>query len=517
MASELAVEKGKASVEHYEVAANDGRPAVMGTMHLNTEELLLVPAPSSDPRDPLNLPRWRKILFVVLLSAFSSLGLSLVSGMGGLLGFYIPIYAPQGATYADITALMTYPTMMMGVGNLICMPLALAVGRRFIYLMSLVTMILGGLLAAYSQSYGWHLGARMVLGIAAGNSEALVPMMIQEIHFIHERSTYLMWQAAMQLSITAVYCLFASPIAGAIGPGNWYILGVGLGAGVLLLSIVWVPETRYTRALAAYGQEVETETPDDGKPKEEPKPMRVSERPALDFVTYPARTLRSDLRLFVGKPDWSEGLYALRNTFQVLLFPNVFWAFCLNGLTLGVNIALGTTYGTVLSSPPYNWSQNSVSYINAGQIVVSVIALPLLGNGSDWLIRWRARRNDGVHEPEVRLIPLVLPIIIGVASAVLYGQAAAHPERFHWFAIVFAYAGYLFAFLGANIVGITLLLDSYPARAGPVLVVICAFRGFVSFGTSYGVAAFIEHAGYDGAFGAYAGLTGLLGLIGIPM
>ncbi|KAK5746239.1 hypothetical protein LTR17_000974 [Elasticomyces elasticus] len=69
MASELVVEKGKASVEHYEVAANDGRPAVMGTMHLNTEELLLVPAPSSDPRDPLNLPRWRKILFVVLLSA----------------------------------------------------------------------------------------------------------------------------------------------------------------------------------------------------------------------------------------------------------------------------------------------------------------------------------------------------------------------------------------------------------------------------------------------------------------
>ncbi|KAK5746240.1 hypothetical protein LTR17_000975 [Elasticomyces elasticus] len=397
-------------------------------------------------------------------------------------------------------------------------------------------MILGGLLAAYSQSYGWHLGARMVLGvsygkvvrkvkhlltialqIAAGNSEALVPMMIQEIHFIHERSTYLMWQAAMQLSITAVYCLFASPIAGAIGPGNWYILGVGLGAGVLLLSIVWVPETRYTRALAAYGQEVEPVTSEEGKPKEEPKPMRVSERPVLDFVTYPARTLRSDLRLFVGKPDWSEGVYALRNTFQVLLFPNVFWAFCLNGLTLGVNIALGTTYGTVLSSPPYNWSQNSVSYINAGQIVVSVIALPLLGNGSDWLIKWRARRNDGVHEPEVRLIPLVLPIILGVASAVLYGQAAAHPERFHWFAIVFAYAGYLFAFLGANIVGITLLLDSYPARAGPVLVVICAFRGFVSFGTSYGVAKFIETAGYDGAFGVYAGLTGLLGLIGIPM
>jgi predicted MFS family arabinose efflux permease len=66
----------------------------------------------------------------------------------------------------------------MGIGNLICMPLALAVGRRFIYLMSLVVLLLGGLLAAYAPTYNWHLGARMVLGLAAGNSEALVPLMI---------------------------------------------------------------------------------------------------------------------------------------------------------------------------------------------------------------------------------------------------------------------------------------------------------------------------------------------------
>lgn len=75
----------------------------------------------------------------------------------------------------------------MGVGNLICMPLALSVGRRFIYLASLVIALVGGLLAAYAPTYNWHLGARMVLGLAAGNSEALIPMMIQEIHFMHER------------------------------------------------------------------------------------------------------------------------------------------------------------------------------------------------------------------------------------------------------------------------------------------------------------------------------------------
>jgi len=200
-----------------------------------------------------------------------------------------------------------------------------------------------------------------------------------------------------------------------------------------------------------------------------------------------------------------------------MLFPNVLWAFCLNGLTIGIQIAMGTTYGTVLHAPPYNFPDSSVSYINAGQIVMALIALPLLGNGSDAVIKWRARRNGGVHEPENRLLLLWIPLLVGVISSALYGVAAQHPEDYHWFVFAFATTGYYFAFVGSNIAAITYLLDSYPARAGPVLVVITALRGFVSFGTSYGVAKFIETSGYDGAFGAYAGLTALFGLMGIPV
>lgn len=43
----------------------------------------------------------------------STIGLALVSGFGGLLGFYIPAYEAAGKGYADITHLMTYPTLFM--------------------------------------------------------------------------------------------------------------------------------------------------------------------------------------------------------------------------------------------------------------------------------------------------------------------------------------------------------------------------------------------------------------------
>lgn len=215
------------------------------------------------------------------------------------------------------------------------MPLALAVGRRPVYLGSLLLLGVSAVWAAAAKNYNMHLGARMILGFAAGQSEALVPMMIQEIHFVHERSTFLMVQSAVQTTLSAVYILFASPIASAIGPQNWYHLGAGLCLVTLLLSIIWVPESRYDRSLAAYGQfAVEEGGEGDGSRATHPLPTRMSERPALDTTMYASRTIWSDMRLFVRKPEWKEGLYGLINTFEVMLFPNVFWAFCLNGLTM---------------------------------------------------------------------------------------------------------------------------------------------------------------------------------------
>jgi hypothetical protein len=127
--------------------------------------------------------------------------------------------------------------------------------------------------------------------------------------------------------------------------------------------------------------------------------------------------------------------------FGLLLFPNVFWALCLNGLTLGANIAIGTTYGGIVTAAPYNWAQDSASYANCGQIVTAIIALPLLGHGSDRLVKWRAQRNGGIHEPENRILPLIFPLIVGVFSCVLYGVAAQNPTHYHWFIYVWVIAG----------------------------------------------------------------------------
>lgn len=116
-----------------------------------------------------------------------------------------------------------------------------------------------------------------------------------------------MWQSAVQTILSAIYILCASPIASAIGPENWYNLGAGLCGVNFILSILWVPESRYSRSLAAYGQSIE-----EGGEGQESRatiaaPVRVSERPALDLVNYLPRTIWSDMRIFVDDSDWKEG------------------------------------------------------------------------------------------------------------------------------------------------------------------------------------------------------------------
>jgi predicted MFS family arabinose efflux permease len=59
------------------------------------------------------------------------------------------------------------------------MPFALGVGRRVIILMSTLILVAGAVLCATAKSYEVHLAARCIVGLAAGQSEALVPMITQ--------------------------------------------------------------------------------------------------------------------------------------------------------------------------------------------------------------------------------------------------------------------------------------------------------------------------------------------------
>lgn len=306
----------------------------------------------------------------------SVVALGMISGFGGLLSMYIPEYSKIGKGYTEIGYLQSLPNMTMGFGNLFGMPIAIAVGRRSVLLFATAVMCVAiascAAAGTAAENYDWHLWSRMIMGVAAGQSEALVPMITQEIFFLHERAQYLMIQQTIQTIVVAIFVLFANPIAAAIGTAWWYGLGCILCGLCFIVVLFFLPETKYYRPQAAY-QESAASNSGSGNEAADNGYQLQTERPPLDFENFEARTFKSDMRLWIGKPEWNKAWVVFRDAWTMLFFPNVFWAMLVNGITLGASVALSMTYSRIVESPAYNWPASSASYSNAGQIVTSLV------------------------------------------------------------------------------------------------------------------------------------------------
>jgi hypothetical protein len=87
-----------------------------------------------------------------------------------------------------------------------------------------------------------------------------------------------------------------------------------------------------------------------------------------------------------------------------------------------------TNFSTCVSSPytahctygrPYNLSSLSVGLLYIAPFVGGVLGSSIAGKLSDIVCRFMARRNDGVFEPEFRLvmvIPVALATVFGISS-----------------------------------------------------------------------------------------------------
>lgn len=102
----------------------------------------------------------------------------MVSAFGALLAYYAPEYEKAGYSYNTIENLVSYSNLFMGFGNLIFVPLAMAIGRRPVFLLNSILAILGGVLASQAKTFDWHMGARMLIGLSAGIGEALMPQIV---------------------------------------------------------------------------------------------------------------------------------------------------------------------------------------------------------------------------------------------------------------------------------------------------------------------------------------------------
>ncbi|KAK7972571.1 HOL1 [Apiospora saccharicola] len=476
------MEEGRTeTVEHVkEHGEHQNHDHAAGTVQLiDSKHVVLIPTPSRDPYDPLNLPEWRKNLIVFIIGMYSAFAVLATSGMGAIAPVVTAMYPNDDP--ARVTDLLTYPALFMGIGNLFAMPLSDAVGRRPVFLGSLALSIVAGIWCACSgASLTSHIAARDILSMAAGQSEALTALMVQEVSFVHQRATKGTWNAAIQGSVCGAMFVATTYLVPAWGLKWWYGIITIVNSVILVFAFLFVPETLYERVAEDYGTH-EANTTTDGAKIER---VTTTANHTLDYARYGPRTWRRDLAVFAAAPRWDKMGTLYKDAARGFTVPTIVWLLVLNGAFLGVYVFQSSTFAGILLAPP-------------------------LGSRAS---------GSGVYE--FRLLTGIIPAVAAVISCVVFGQTGAHavhnPAWSSWAGIAVPYAVGYAAFLGANTVGITYVLDSWPREAGALLLVVATGRGFISFGLGYGTVPSVHRLGYDGAMNMYAIVCGVVSLLGVP-
>lgn len=93
-----------------------------------------------------------------------------------------------GVSLSQISLLATIPLLSNGFATYLLVPLSTAIGRRPVLILTSTLAWTSGFWAGASTSLYSHIGARVFHGLGSGAVEALIPLIIQDLVFIHQRN-----------------------------------------------------------------------------------------------------------------------------------------------------------------------------------------------------------------------------------------------------------------------------------------------------------------------------------------
>ncbi|KAK4044094.1 major facilitator superfamily domain-containing protein [Parachaetomium inaequale] len=455
--------------------SDDGHGHIEGNALLVSKdgEIRKIPVPSSDPNDPLNFRPWEKYAVIFCCCWFSIMGLSMAAGLGAILNVFFELYGPQGYSSEQVVFLITLPTLCIGLGNYIILPLSLVYGRRPVFLIS--------------------------KGLATGTSESLLPLMLTEVTFLHERARI------FDLGWRWYYWVF--------------VMTVGVG---IVFAYLFAFETQFSRpAVSLDGQIVITDefgvtrVIPDAEAQEYVANMGkagLAPPPGPAHATAKKKTYAQRIRPWSTPHPHTLRVVALSWLYmaQSLLSPGILYSVLTSSITLGCAVGMSLTYNAVLTQN-HGWRQQDVGLVNVGGIVGALLGtLYCTFLGGPFVL--------GVHTPEHHLLTLAPPR--------RHRRRHAAPVRLHrrWGSLRLLVVGALprvtvfqYSFTAVLIVSTTFASEAAPKHPGPALVVVVGTKNIVSFGVTYGLTPMVERHGYEWAFGVLAAMLAAVFLLGIPV
>lgn len=188
------------------------------------------------------LPIFR-FLYAGVLSKKFLLAMKLPKGLNGIAA----LKSLPGPPIWRVYLIGSLPILMIGIANFIFVPLSISIGRRPVMLGAGIVAIAGVIWAGNSESLNSHIAARAFQALGSGTVESLIPFIIQDMVFYHQRNMAVSSVFGAQGFIIAIYGV-VSPYIIVYASWRWVYFITAIATGLLLIGVFFIlPETRFDR------------------------------------------------------------------------------------------------------------------------------------------------------------------------------------------------------------------------------------------------------------------------------
>ncbi|OAG36973.1 hypothetical protein AYO21_08826 [Fonsecaea monophora] len=252
-------------------------------------------------------------------------------------------------------------------------------------------------------------------------------------------------------------------------------------------------------------------TPSEGLPS--PRLVRYT----TNLKHAPPRTYVETLRPWNGRLSKASWFRVALRPFILFAYPSVLWSTLVYSLSIGWLIVLSEAMSEVYrSQETYNFTALQAGLVYISPFIGGILGTAVAGRVSDIIVRFMARKNGGVYEPEFRLV-MAIPVAISTTIG-LMGFGWSVEERDAWIVPTFFFGVISFGCSLGSTTSITFCVDSYRQYAGEALVTLNfsknIFHGLVF---SLFFASWLENDGPKTTFLAIGGIQIACMVTAIPM
>lgn len=180
------------------------------------------------------------------------------------------------------------------------------------------------------------------------------------------------------------------------------------------------------------------------------------------------KTFIESLKVFNGRLRSDSFLKATIRPIILFMYPAILWSTVVYSLSVGWLIVLSESVAHVYQHSPYYFTPLQTGLVYLSPFIGGILGTAVAGKLSDLIVRFMARRNQGIYEPEFRLV-MGLPVAICTALGLMgFGWSAENEDS--WI-IPTAFFGIIsFGCSLGSTTAITFAVDSYRQFAGEALV-----------------------------------------------